>query len=213
MPPIDFKKQDKALYFPGPEPNIISVPPLLYIMVDGSGDPNTSPAYKDALQVLYGLSYAIKMSPKSGPAPADYFEYVVPPLEGLWTLPITDYSTIDRIDKESLVWTSMIRQPEFVTPAVFLAAKSSLARKKPKLDLSLARLELLEEGLCAQVMHTGSYDEEPATIRNLVTFIHNSGYSEDFASGRRHHEIYLNDPQKTAPQALKTVIRHPIRQA
>jgi hypothetical protein len=143
------------------------------------------------------------MSKKSDAQPEGYFDFVVPPLEGLWD------GTVG--DKSGFRWTSMLRQPDFVTESVFEQAKDALAKKKPSLDLSLARLERFTEGLCVQIMHLGSYDDEPATIAELDKFAADSGYSLDFSAERRHHEIYLGDPRKTAPEKLKTIIRHPIK--
>jgi hypothetical protein len=205
--PYDFKKEQKELYQPK-SMSIVDVPEMTFIMVDGTGDPNVSEAYKTAVEILYGLSYAIKMSKKGGKVPAGYFDYVVPPLEGLWWL--SDI-TIDSSRKDKFCWTSMIRQPEFVTPDVFEDAKAVLARKKPELDQSIARLTRFTEGLCAQIMHIGSYDEEPKTIELLDRFIAESGYRDDVSDTRRHHEIYLNNPLKTASNKLKTVIRHPVK--
>ncbi|MFA5562271.1 MAG: GyrI-like domain-containing protein [Eubacteriales bacterium] len=212
--PIDYKKIDKHLYLPQTTPGIIEVPEMAFLMVDGKGDPNTSAAYATALELLYGLSYTIKMSPKSGQAPLGHVDYVVPPLEGLWSL--DDGGEFKGAgahipDKGQFVWTAMIRQPSFVTAEVVETAKQLLARKKPSFDLSRLRFEIWTEGLCAQLMHLGPYDEEPASIAALHQFIHASGCIEDFSPARRHHEIYLADPRKTAPDKLKTVIRHPIR--
>jgi hypothetical protein len=207
---FDFKKEYKDLYQPKNKPSIINVPPMRFIMVDGKGDPNISPLYKSALETLYALSYSIKMSKMGAARPDGYFDYVVPPLEGLWWfdgIPF-DGSVIGRKDEFS--WVMMIRQPEFVTPEVFKAAKVSLSKKKPEIDTSVARLEDFEEGLCAQVMHFGSYDNEPPTIAALDEFIKTNGYRTEMSGLRQHHEIYLNDPRKTAPEKLKTVIRHPI---
>lgn len=210
MAAYDFKKEFNDLYAPKTKPSIVDVPPMRFIMVDGKGDPNTSPLYTAAVEVLYGLSYSIKMSKKSGNQPQGYFEYVVPPLEGLWWFEdgVFDGSVIGRKDEFS--WVMMIRQPEFVTSAVFEAAKLSLAKKKPALDASLARLEDFTEGLCAQVMHIGPYDDEPSTVAALDQFIASNGYRTEMAGMRQHHEIYLGDPRKTAPDRLKTVLRHPI---
>ena len=206
---IDFKKTQKELYQPGSKPSIIKVPEMTFIMVDGRGDPNTSEAYQAALEVLYGLSYAVKMSKMGGNQPDGYYDFVVPPLEGLWSTDSGDFEP-GTTDKGSFCWTSMIRMPEYVTAEVFETAKSSLAKKKPALDSSIARLEVFDEGLCAQVMHTGSYDDEPATILALKAFVADSGYRLDLSEKRRHHELYLNDPRKTAPEKLKTIIRYPI---
>jgi hypothetical protein len=179
-------------------------------MVDGKGNPNTSADYKNAMELLYGLSYSIKMSKMSSRTPIGYFDYVVPPLEGLWWGEDGYFDGLKIIYKDKLIWTSMIRQPEFVTHDVFEDAKQALMKKKPGLDLSLARLASFTEGLCAQVMHIGSYDDEPATITVLEQFIIENGYANDISESRHHHEIYLSDPRKTAPEKLKTVIRHPI---
>ena len=207
---FDFKKEYKELYLPKAEPELIDVPEMVFIMVDGKGDPNTGAAYKTAIEILYGLSYSIKMSKMGGKQPNGYFEYVVPPNEGLWWGEDGYFDGTNIIDKDKLCWTSMIRQPEFVTVDVFESAKQALSKKRPELDLSLSRLVSFTEGLCAQIMHTGSYDDEPATIGKLEQFITESGYSNDISENRKHHEIYLNDPRKTAPEKLKTVIRHPI---
>jgi hypothetical protein len=200
---IDFKKTQKELYQPKTSPSIIDVPEMTFIAVDGKGNPNTGAEYKAALEVLYGLSYGIKMGSKA------VLEYVVPPLEGLWWSAdggvITDIS-----NKDAFAWASMIRQPDFVTAEVFENAKSAVAKKKPGLNLSAARLARYTEGLCAQILHVGSYDDEPRSTAALERFIEESGYATDFSDTRRHHEIYLSDPRKVAPEKLKTVIRYPI---
>ncbi|MDR2585456.1 MAG: GyrI-like domain-containing protein [Prevotellaceae bacterium] len=210
---FDFKKAYKDLYAPKSKPSVIDVPEILFIHVHGEGNPNTSQEYKNAIEILYGLSYAIKMSKMNGTQPQGYYNYVVPPLEGLWWLGLGDDQYFDGktvIDKDKLRWNSMIRQPEFVTQEVFEDAKLILSKKKPMLDLSLANLATWNEGLCAQIMHIGSYDDEPATIEILENFIIESGYKNDISQARKHHEIYLSDPRKTAPEKLKTIIRHPI---
>jgi hypothetical protein len=200
--PCDFKKEYKNLYVPKTTPGIVEVPSMKFIMIDGAGDPNTSEVYQNAVEVLYGLSYAIKMSKNSGKQPEGYFDFVVAPLEGLWQGEVSD--------KSAYTWTSMIRQPDFVTEIVFEQAKEVLAKKKPQLDLSIARLENFTEGLCAQVLHIGSYDSESVTLASLDQFAADSGYRLDFSETRRHHEIYLTNPRNSAPEKLKTVLRHPI---
>ena len=204
----DFKKEQKELYQPKTA-SIVDVPEMVFIMVDGTGNPNTSEEYQSAVEVLYGLSYTIKMSKKGGKTPPGYFDFVVPPLEGLWWL--ADRESIDFSEKDKYRWTSMIRQPDFVTPEVFEDAQVSLSKKKPGLDLSVARLERFMEGLCAHVLHIGSYDDESETIKALERFIAESGYQNDISETRRHHELYLSDPRKVAPEKVKTLIRHPIR--
>lgn len=208
MEKLDFKKADKTLYAPGIKPELVDVPEMLFIQVAGTGNPNTSPAYKSALEILYGLSYTIKMSKMDGSQPAGYFEYVVPPLEGLWWTP--DGGAVDYTHKEEFCWISMIRQPDFVTGSVLERAKEKLGRKKPELDFSGTRLVRWTEGFCAQVMHRGPYDDEPATLERLEAFVAASGCVPDYTAMRRHHEIYLGDPRKTAPEKLKTVLRIPV---
>ena len=213
MQKIDYKKEYKDLYMPKQAPALIDVPKMLFAMVDGRGDPNTCTEYKQALEILYGISYSIKMSKMKAP-PEGYFEYVVPPLEGLWwTENGLPYPCGYGCDKSKFYWTAMIRQPEFVTQAVFEAAKQTLHQKNPALDLTKVRLEPLTEGLCVQVMHCGSYDDEELSINKMDVFLAESGYRNDFSDARRHHEIYLNDPRRTAPENLKTVIRHPVSKA
>lgn len=210
MEKIDYKKRDKQLYQPKTEPSVITVPSMLFILVDGKGDPNTSPAYKRAIELLYGLSYGIKMSKMGGDLPEGYFEYVVPPLEGLWWTEEEPFE-IGLADKSKFCWSAMIRQPEFVTENVFQQAKEKLQKKKPDLEVSAARLQVYEEGLCCQIMHRGSYDSEGQTMERIRLFLEKNGYEPDRTRGRRHHEIYLSDPRKTAPENLRTIIRCPIR--
>jgi len=209
--PIDFRKTDKELYQPGTSPSIIDVPEMIFITVDGQGNPNTGAAYQDALEVLFGLSYSIKMSKMSGTQPEGYFEYVVPPLEGLWWSEDKDFNGTNLLDKDRLFWTSLIRQPDFVTPEVFEFAKAAFSKKKPRLDTSKARLERTSEGLCVQAMHIGPYEDEPATVAAMERYAGENGYAIDINETRRHHEIYLADPRKVAPEQLRTVIRHPVR--
>ena len=203
---IDFKKTEKNVYLPKTIPSIIDVPQMTFITVDGKGDPNTSAEYTKAVELLYGLSYTIKMTSKK------ILEYVVLPLEGLWSVD-DDFRGGGAIisDKSKFIWTMMIRQPYFVTEDVFEAAKASLQKKKPNLDISKAQLKKITEGLCVQVMHIGSYDDEPKTIVVLDGFARQNGYVLDINKNRLHHEIYISDPRKVASDRLKTVLRHPIR--
>lgn len=208
MEKLDYKKAFKELYQPSAKPAVINVPEMIFFAVEGAGDPNKCREYKEAMELLYGLSFTVKMSKMNGTQPEGYFEYVVPPLEGLWYQENTD--GIDYLRKEDFRWISMIRQPEFVTEDVFEAAKAALSRKKPNLDISKARYMRYTEGLCIQLMHKGPYDDEPASIAGLKSFAEENGYAEDFSAGRYHHEIYLSDPRKCAPEKLRTVIRHPV---
>lgn len=205
MEKLDYKKKFKELYQPSAKPALIDVPEMIFFAVEGAGDPNKCREYKEAMEILYGLSFTVKMN---NTQPEGYFEYVVPPLEGLWYQESTN--GIDYSRKDDFHWISMIRQPEFVTEDVFETAKAVLSKKKPSLDISKARLMRYTEGLCVQLMHTGPYDDEPASIAKLERFAEENGYAEDFGTGRYHHEIYLSDPRKCAPERLRTVIRHPV---
>ena len=212
----DFKKEEKMFYMPKNKPEIVTVPPMNFLVVSGQGDPNEEGgAYQRAVSVLYALAYTLKMSYKGTRQIAGFYEYVVPPLEGLWWMEGDKYLGTTGLagQKDKFQWISMIRQPEFVTPDVFEWAKENLRKKKPDIDLSSTRLVTYKEGLCCQVMHIGPYDDEPATIEKLGRFIEESGYICDIGEGRRHHEIYLGDPRRTKPERLRTVIRHPVRKA
>lgn len=210
MEKVDFKKRDKALYQPKKEPVVLSVPKLCFLMVDGEGDPNeVGGAYQEAVSILYALSYTIKMSKNSAWCPVGYFEYVVAPLEGLWMQ--KGRQGMDYAHKELLRWTAMIRQPEFVTEAVFEQAALEAQRKKG-VDTAKARLVSWEEGLCVQCLHVGSYDDEPLTVERLHAFIQAQGLLLDMdGQSRRHHELYLSDPRKMAADKLKTLLRLPVK--
>ena len=210
MEKLDYKKKYKDLYQPKKVPSIIEVPEMIFITVEGAGNPNTSPEYQAALEMLYGLSFTIKMSKMNNSQPEGYFEYTVPPLEGLWYCDDVLFDGVNVKNKDKFKWVSMIRQPEFVTEEVFLWAKEGLGRKKPVLDLDKAKLMKYNEGLCVQIMHIGSYDNEAESILKMKSFIEEKGYREDFSGERRHHEIYLSDPRRCAAERLKTVIRQPI---
>jgi len=205
---VDFKKENKKLYSPGSEPSLIEVPSMQFIMVDGKGDPNEEGGeYSAAIELLFGLSYGIKMSLKRAPAPVGYNDYVVSPLEGLWW---ACDDTMDFTDKSKFVWTSMIRQPDFVNNEIFDQVCRNLQKKK-NIDVSKARLVIWEEGLCVQIMHNGSYDHESASIARIVSFVKEQGLAEDIGETRKHHEIYLSDMRKVSPDKMKTIIRHPVR--
>lgn len=210
MEKLDYKKEYKDLYLPKNKPVTVLVPRMSFIMVDGQGDPNAEGGeFKQAVELLYAIAYTIKMSKLGRSVPDGYIEYVMPPLEGLWT--IADGScALDCRRKDELCWTAMIRQPEFVTYDVFNWACGEVRQKKG-LDTSNARFQTYSEGLCVQCMHCGSYDDEPATIKLINSFIELNGLAEDFASGRRHHEIYISNPLRTKAERLKTVLRLPVR--
>ncbi|WP_407451704.1 GyrI-like domain-containing protein [Fibrobacter sp.] len=207
--PFDFKKEYKEFYMPKGKPEIVTVPKMNYIAVRGKGNPNEDDGdYKKSIELLYGIAYTIKMSKKGGHKIEGYFDYVVPPLEGFWWQ--DDVDGIDYSHKENFQWISVIRVPDFVTKADFDWAIEEATRKK-KMDFSKVEFLEIEEGLCVQCMHSGSYDDEPATIAAMDKFIADNGYENDISDTRRHHEIYLSDARKVAPEKLKTVIRHPIK--
>ncbi|OWV21317.1 GyrI-like domain-containing protein [Fibrobacter sp. UWB3] len=207
--PFDFKKEYKEFYMPKGKPEIVTVPKMNYIAVRGKGNPNEEEGeYKKSIELLYGIAYTIKMSKKGDHKIEGYFDYVVPPLEGFWWQENVD--GIDYSHKENFQWISVIRLPDFVTKADFEWATEEATRKK-KMDFSKVEFLSLEEGLCVQCMHSGSYDDEPATVAAMDKFIADNGYENDISDTRRHHEIYLSDARKVAPEKLKTVIRHPIK--
>ena len=207
--PFDFKKEYKEFYLPTGKPQIVLIPEMSYVAVRGCGNPNEEGGeYQKAIGILYAVSYAAKMSKKTEHKMNGYFDYVVPPLEGFWWQEGID--GIDYSRKEAFEWISAIRLPDFVDKSEFEWAVGEASRKKG-IDCSKAELLAMEEGLCVQAMHIGSYDEEPATVEKMNEFLSASGYENDFSDARRHHEIYLSDPRKTANDKLKTVIRHPVK--
>lgn len=232
----DFKKEFKDLYVPKAKPGLVEVPAMTFAAVAGSGNPNEEGgAYKQALELLYSFSYAVKMSKKGDWQPEGYFDFVVPPLEGLWWGGPDAFDGTGASDKGALSWVSLIRQPDFVTPEAFERACSLVAGKKPEMAPAIEhgdlRLVRFSEGACAQVMHKGPYDDEPATIARLADFVETQGLRLDIGNAggsdpqgilemldrggavppiRLHHEIYLGDPRRTKPESLKTVIRHPV---
>ena len=206
---FDFKKEYKEFYMPAARPSIVTVPPMNYIAVRGEGDPNAEDgAYKEAIGLLYGIAFTIKMSKMGDHRIEGYFDYVVPPLEGFWWQ--DGVQGIDYAHKERFQWISVIRLPDFVTKPDFEWAVAEAARKK-KTDFSKAEFLTCDEGLCVQCMHIGSYDDEPATVEQMHRYMEEQGYTLDITDQRLHHEIYLSDVRKVAPEKLKTVIRHPIR--
>lgn len=206
---FDYKKEYKEFYMPKRKPEIIEVPQMNFIAVRGSGDPNVEGgAYKEAIGLLYGIAFTIKMSKKGSHQIEGYFDYVVPPLEGFWW-----QDGIDGVDygrKADFRWISVIRLPDFVTEKDFSWAVEEAAKKKGT-DFSKVEFLTLAEGLCVQCMHIGAYDDEPATVALMDCFLEENGYVNDFSETRLHHEIYLSDARRVAPERLKTVIRHPIR--
>ena len=204
---FDFKKEYKAFYLPPANPTLVEVPPMNYIAVRGSGNPNDEQgAYKASLELLYGIAFTLKMSKMGDHRIAGYFDYVVPPLEGLWW---SGQGEVDYTRKDDFQFISMIRLPDFVTREAFDWAVGEATRKKKK-DFSGVEFFSYEEGLCVQCMHIGPYDAEPATIEKMKRFAAQEGLSITIDEQRRHHEIYLSDPRRTAADKLKTVIRYPV---
>ena len=206
---FDFKKEYKEFYLPKNKPAIVTVPSMNFIAVRGQGDPNQEGGeYKTAMQLLYGIAFTIKMSKMGDHRIKGYFDYVVPPLEGFWWQ--EGLRGIDYSRKDSFQWISVIRLPDFVAKADFDWAVDEASRKK-KTDFSKAYYFTYDEGLCVQCMHIGPYDDEPETVSQMHAYMDAQGYQLDITDSRMHHEIYLSDARKTAPDKLKTVIRHPIK--
>lgn len=206
---FDYKKEYKEFYLPKSEPSIVTIPKMNYIAVRGQGDPNDEDGdYKAAIGLLYAIAYTIKMSKKGDHQIYGYFDYVVPPLEGFWWQNGVD--GIDYAHKDNFQWISVIRIPDFVKEDDFRWAVDEATEKK-KQDFSKVGFLTVEEGLCVHCMHIGSYDDEPATVSMMHEYMEHQGYELDITDKRLHHEIYLSDARKVAPEKLKTVIRHPIR--
>lgn len=208
---FDFKKEYKEFYLAKNEPQIVLVPPMNYVAVRGTGDPNEEGgAYKAAIAVLYAVAYTIKMSKLGDHRIDGYYDFVVPPLEGFWWQ--DGVQGVDYTNKASFHWISVIRLPDFVTQEDFDWAVAEATRKK-KLDCSIAEFLTIDEGKCVQIMHIGPYDDEPATVAVMDQYLAANGYENDFSLTRMHHEIYLSDARKIAPEKWKTVIRHPVKKA
>lgn len=196
---------------PKNKPQIVTIPKANYIAVRGKGNPNEEGGeYKTAIGVLYAVAYTLKMSYKTDYKIEGFFEYVVPPLEGFWWQ--DNVESIDYTDKSAFNWISVIRLPDFITKKDFDWAVETASKKK-KMDCSGAEFLSIDEGLCVQIMHIGAFDDEPATVAMMDKYLEENGYVNDFTDERRHHEIYLSDPRKVAPEKCKTVIRHPIKKA
>lgn len=224
---FDFKKEYKEFYMPKKKPEIVNVPMANYIAVRGKGNPNTPDGeYQQAIGVLYAVAYTLKMSYKTDYKIEGFFEYVVPPLEGFWWQgeqhPVDavvrtdragrreDVVGVDYENKDSFNWISVIRLPDFVTRKDFEWAVETATQKK-KLDCSKAEFMTIDEGLCVQMMHIGPFDNEPESVAIMDAFLEENGYENDINENRLHHEIYMSDARKVAPEKWKTVIRHPIR--
>ena len=206
---FDFKKEYKEFYMPKNKPQIVNIPKANYIAVRGKGNPNEKGgAYQQAVGVLYAVAYTLKMSYKTDHCIKGFYDYVVPPLEGFWWQEGID--GVNYSDKSAFDWISVIRLPDFITEADFDWAVQ-IASKKKKIDCSCAEFLTIDEGLCVQIMHIGPYDNEPASVALMDKVLAENGYENDMTPSRLHHEIYLSDARKVAPENWKTVIRHPIK--
>ena len=206
---FDYKKEYREFYMPKRTPEIVEIPEMNFAAVRGSGDPNEADGeYKAAIGLLYAVAYTIKMSKKGDHRIDGYFDYVVPPLEGFWWQ--KGICGVDYGQKALFQWIAMIRLPDFVTEKDFLWAVAEAERKK-KQDFSKVQFLTVKEGLCVQCLHIGPFDEEPATVALMDRYLQENGYENDFSENRRHHEIYLSDARRVAPERWRTVIRHPVK--
>lgn len=207
---FDYKKEYKEFYLPDSKPSIVHIPPMNYLAVRGSGNPNVEDGeYKQSIVLLYAIAFTIKMSKKTDHRIDGYFDYVVPPLEGFWWQ-YGQRSSIDYSKKDDLNFISVIRLPDFVTKTDFDWAIEEATKKKHQ-DFSKVEFFSYDEGECVQCMHIGSYDDEPATVQNMHQYLEQNSYTLDIQNPRYHHEIYLSDPRRCTPEKLKTVVRHPIK--
>lgn len=199
---LDYKKQYKDLYLPPKKPMLARIPTMKFFMLDGEGDPNEA-AFSEATQALYSLAYTLKMLPKNGIVPDGYYDYTVFPLEGVWDAknkPLNHYI----IDKSKLIYSLMIRQPDFVTDGLAEEVIRLTMKKKPNALLERVRFGSVDDGLCVQMMHLGSYDDEPESFAAIEQFCADNDCRR--TSGQ-HREIYLSDPRRTEPAKLRTVLR------
>lgn len=208
MDKIDFIKQDKQYYTSKTDqPEIVEVPEMQYLMVDGRGMPEDNPEFQRAMGALYGVAYTIKFMPKKGTAPTGYRDFKVAPPEGLWWM--ADDKEFDMARPNDWCWTLMIRMPDFVTGQVVEAAISEVSLRKKDDVYKQVRLEILNEGRSVQIMHIGPYDQEQADLDKMTALAKGEGF--DYHG--KHHEIYFGDPRRTAPEKLKTLLRHPLKPA
>ena len=208
---FDFKKEYKEFYMPKNKPEIVKIPPMNYAAVRGKGNPNVEGGdYQQAISILYAVTYTLKMSYKTDYKIEGFFEYVAPPLEGFWWQ--DNSKGIDYSNKDAFHWISVIRLPDFISERDFAWAVQT-ATKKKKIDCTPAEFLTIDEGLCVQIMHLGSFDSEPITVALMENYLKEQGFVNDINEQRLHHEIYLSDARKIIPEKWKTVIRHPIKKA
>jgi hypothetical protein len=204
---LDWKKQDKGFYLPKSEPELVKIPPLKYFTIHSEGNPNNE-FFASCISVLYSLSYAVKMSPKGGYSPKDYYEYSMYPLEGIWDISESVKSEFGgKMDKNSLIFTLLMRQPNFVDEGFAREIEERIGRKTPNAFMRNVKFEILEESECVQMMHIGGYDSEFKTFEAMNEFSKALGLVR--LSGK-HKEIYISDPKRTSPEKLKTVLRYQV---
>jgi hypothetical protein len=199
----EWKKEEKELYLPKNEPVLIQIPKMNFFVVDGKGDPNTSKSFEEDVQALYSLSYCIRMMPKGGTTPKGYYEYTVYPMEGVWDVE-GGLDEFDKLDKNKFIYSLMIRQPDFVDKDFANKVIEMTMKKKPNPSLSKVRFETIEDGLCVQMLHIGSYDDEPGSFNQMMNFCESNNLKR---KGHKHREIYISDPRKNEPEKMKTTLR------
>lgn len=200
---FEWKKQEKNLYLPKEKPDLITAPQQKFFMISGKGNPNDE-KFAEKIGILYSLAYAVRMMPKQGYTPDGYFEYTVYPLEGIWDL-TEEGKQSNTLNKDELLYTIMIRQPDFVTQEVVNKAFENVRKKKPHPLLDDVTFETMEDGLSVQMMHIGSYDDEPQSFEQMKKFIKENNLE---ITNLRHREIYISDARKTEKSNLKTVLRY-----
>lgn len=204
---IEWKKTEKQIYLPGNDPTTITIPRMKYFSITGIGNPNHE-AFSEKVSILYGLAYAVRMMPKQGVTPEGYHEYTVYPLEGIWDL-TQEGRESKTLDKDQLIYKIIIRQPDFVNRDIANQAIEKVRKKAPSPLLAQAVFEELEDGLCVQMMHTGTFDSEPASFARMDAYLTTQGLVR---KSKIHKEIYISDIRKTKPEALKTVLRYFVKQ-
>lgn len=202
----EWRKKEKNLYIPKQKPELVTVPEQNFFMIKGKGNPN-SEEFSEKIGVLYSLSYAIRMMPKQGYNPEGYFEYTVYPLEGIWDL-TEDGKKLDKLNKDELLYTIMIRQPEFVTKEIVDKAFENARKKKPHPLLDEVIFDTIRDGLCVQMLHIGSYDDEPISFNRMNDYIEENNLEKTTFT---HREIYLSDIRKVEPAKFKTVLRYMVK--
>lgn len=204
----DWKKSEKSLYIPKPVPSLIKVPPFRFFTIKGAGNPNNE-FFGDYITVLYSLSYSVKMSPKNGTDPDGYYDYTVYPLEGIWDISEdAKKAGMQKLEKDELVFNLMIRQPDFVTEEYAMETIERVAKKKPHHLIQQVKFEVIEDGECIQMLHTGPYDNEPESFRQMEEYCIQNSYERE---SMIHREIYLSDARKVSPEKLRTVLRFKVK--